>query len=148
MIDDVAAAGADDASSVCKAIVKRDGQVFGKEGKKLLKKESDYADELAERGHDVEVRGTGTKGADFLVDGVPVEYTKLTGTGRNTIVDRTIEKLKRCQADEIHVDFRGIGRTGEDFLRAVNAIKRNDAFTTGKTVRLIGDKSELTLVAP
>lgn len=88
---------------------------------KAKQTELSYAEELAGRGFDVEVRGTGAAGHDLVVSGVPYELKTLT-SGSQTAVMGNVERGLAQGGGRVIIDGRAAGLSHGDALRALDRL--------------------------
>ena len=102
------------------------------EGGKPLQKELDFANELAELGKNVTVRGSRAQGGDFLIDGQLWELKSLE-SGTIKAVRQNL-KVAVGQAECIFVDGRKAGLTMADAIQAVKEQHHAGRLKTTKQV--------------
>ncbi|MGD9789017.1 MAG: RHS repeat-associated core domain-containing protein [Phycisphaerales bacterium] len=132
----------EESAASANAIVRRPGRFMENPEAPCLPHERKYGNELASRGYDVHGHGHGTPGPDFTVNGRSIEYARVTGTGHRTIYNQIINKLKKNQAAEIHIDTRGLSPT-RAYMAANRAVTKG-MIPQGTSVRIITDRGEYT----
>lgn len=109
-----------------------------------IERQKEYAKELRLKGMDVVENGK-AQGADFIVNGKPLEYTTVNSDGKNTIINALENKLSikwrpnEVQSPILHIDARWSGQSSEKAQAALDLAKSKGYLDRAEEVYILTD---------